>query len=187
MTFTVKVSESIMRKTKNVPPKVSYRCLKSTTHNSNASLPRILLRSVFSRSGLSCASLLRSSLVQMMNAFRGLLTLCVEADLGSGLLQLESEFTDMGLEGLEPGERKSLICSRSAAPGSSLSNMFARGWRWARSWLKRMLESMTLMLRLGGRPLSSLRWSGVTDLRGRSTNRRKRRRRTRRSGFKVWI
>lgn len=86
---------------------------------------------MFSRSGFRCAKRLRSSLVQMMKAFRGLLTLCCpEADLASGLVQLESEFTDTGLVGPEHGDRTPVIVSCSASVGrwaaSLLSNMFAR-------------------------------------------------------------
>lgn len=87
-----------------------------------------MLRSVFSRSGLRCASRLRSSLVQMMKAFRGLLTLCCveEADLASGLVQLESELTDTGLDGPEAGERTSDIRSPSAEGASSFWTAFAQ-------------------------------------------------------------
>lgn len=99
-------------------------------------LPSILLKSVFSNSGLSCASRLRSSLVQMMKAFRGLLTRCgAGPHLASGLAQLESELTDSGLEGPELGERTSFICSPSAEPGSSHSG----SWKRAGSWLMRMV------------------------------------------------
>ncbi|TNN65795.1 hypothetical protein EYF80_023947 [Liparis tanakae] len=92
-------------------------------------------------SGLSCASRLRSSLVQMMNAFRGLLTLCcVDTDLASGLAQLESEFTDSGLGGPELGERTSVICSPSTVPESSPSNgtLIAQSWYAAGSCPKCM-------------------------------------------------
>lgn len=112
-------------------------------------LPSILLRSVFSRSGLSCASRLRSSLVQMMKAFKGLLTLCcVDKDFTSGLAQLESEFTDSGLEGPELGERSSIISSRSTEPESALLNMarFAQSWKAAGSWLKCMLMLRMVMM-----------------------------------------
>lgn len=64
-------------------------------------LPSILLRSVFSRSGLSCARRLRSSLVQMMKAFRGLLTRVSGVGLVSGLEQLSSDSAEAGLEGPE--------------------------------------------------------------------------------------
>lgn len=97
-------------------------------------LPSILLRSVFSRSGLSCASRLRSSLVQMMKAFRGLLTLCcADTDLASGLAQLESEFTDSGLDGPELGERTSAVRSASAGADASAANaaLFAQSWKAA--------------------------------------------------------
>lgn len=97
---------------------------------------------MFSRSGFRCASLLRSSLVQMMKAFRGLLTLCcVEADLPSGLVQLESEFTDAGLDGPDAGERISVIGSPSAEAESSLWNAFGQCWYAAGSWRKRMVKS----------------------------------------------
>lgn len=103
------------------------------------SLPSILLRSVFSRSGFSCARRLRSSLVQMMKALRGLRTrTCAEEDLASGLVQLESELTDRGLDGAEPGER---VCSPSAEPQSSISiaeTFEARSWKRAESWPRRM-------------------------------------------------
>lgn len=60
--------------------------------------------------------------------------------MASGLVQLESEFTDTGLEGPELGERSSANCSTSAGPESSLSNteLLAQSWRAAGSWLKRM-------------------------------------------------
>lgn len=146
-------------------------------------LPSILLRSVFSRSGLSCASRLRSSLVQMMNALRGLLTLfSVDADLASGLVQLESEWTDMGLEGPELGQRVSIICSASPEPQSSLSNteLFAQSWKAAGSWLKRMADTRAwwwrwrrwCLFRLGCRPLSFSWWCTLTDICCTSTNRR---------------
>lgn len=104
-------------------------------------LPSILLRSVFSRSGFRCASRLRSSLVQMMKAFRGLLTRCCveEAVLVSGLVQLDSELTDTGLDGPEAGERTSVICSPTAEAASSLWNAFAQCWYAAGSWRKRMV------------------------------------------------
>lgn len=97
---------------------------------------------MFSRSGFRWASRLRSSLVQMMKAFRGLLTLCCveEADLATGLVQLESEFTDAGLDGPEAGERTSLLCSPSAEAESSLWNAFAQCWYAAGSWRKRMVK-----------------------------------------------
>lgn len=80
-----------------------------------------------------------------MKAFSGLLTLCfVEEDLASGLVQLESEFTDSGLEGPELGEPPAsviIMCSPSTELESSLSNMFAQSWKEegeAVPWLKRM-------------------------------------------------
>ena len=85
-------------------------------------LPRILLRSVFSSSGLSRARRRRSSLVQMMKAFRGLLTRG-STDLASVLEQLESEFTECGLEGPEPGDRTSVTLVDDAAMKFSLSNI----------------------------------------------------------------
>lgn len=77
----------------------------------------------------------------MMKAFRGLLTLCcvAEADLASGLVQLESELTDTGLDGPEEGERTSAICSPSAEAESSLWNAFAQCWYAEGSRRKRMV------------------------------------------------
>lgn len=140
------------------------------------SLPRILLRSVFSRSGLSCARRLRSSLVQMMKAFRGLLTLCcVEVHLASGLEQLESEFTDSGLEGPELGERTSDICSPSAASTSSHSNiaLFSLSWKVAGTRWKCMasddaLDVIFLVMEADGLPICTHptnRRPGGVDLR----------------------
>lgn len=77
----------------------------------------------------------------MMKAFRGLLTLCCveDADFASGLVQLESEFTETGLEGPENGERTSVMSSPSAEAESLLSNTFAQWCNAAGSWLKRMV------------------------------------------------
>lgn len=84
-----------------------------------------MLRSVFSRSGLSWAKRLRSSLVQIMKAFSGLLTRVSADDFGSGLAQLESELTEIGLVGPEPGDFASDISSlwEDSQQNLSLSNM----------------------------------------------------------------
>lgn len=138
-------------------------------------LPSILLRSVFSRSGLSCASRRRSSLVQIMKAFRGLLTLCcAAADLGSGLVQLESEFAESGLEGPELGEHTWAIWSPSAIGNSSLHETELQNWKSAGSWPKYMFADGSVA---GCHPPDDeelymwalLQWEA------------------RRSGFKVWI
>lgn len=118
-----------------------------------------------------------------MKAFRGLLTLCCveEADLASGLAQLESELTDTGLDGPEAGERTSLICSPSAEAESSLWNAFAQCWCAAGSWRKRMVILAWCRFWPDCGPLSLIVMKGeryTWVLRQWEAGR---------SGFKVWI
>ena len=123
-----------------------YRVLVYLKNNFlyQCNLPRILLRSVFSSSGFSRARRLRSSLVQMMKAFKGLLTRG-STDLASVLEQLESEFTECGLEGPEPGDRTSVTLVDDAAMKFSLSNIALVAHRSKSDFLFRSKYMVTSM------------------------------------------